>query len=376
MAGCKCPGSCACKIKKPRKPKVKKAVVGGRVKQPQIVIQGMPAVSTTAIPQGYPTLTVTSDAALKPKAKSIKTQTEIMAQPEIKEEVKEVPVRGSRKVGGPEIRIEPVIGFMPGMLASGKGLGPEIGEGVSELKGDSLFLSLPTKTPSQQLSLLKSKIVAGTTKQFPVLRATTGTQAGPSLTTTEVQTETPTRMTTAAQTNLIEHVGAGTQTSLKVRSPAEIAAIAKEQKEAGIVEGYKMGRAREAALRKKETKEMATETEPLLVNVAKGAKADIFNIMKEQEATGKIISLTGAGRPARPFNDSLALASPSPSPVRVPAPAHPLGSASSSSGVPGYTVIVKPNSGIVTDKAGVQHGFIARGGLVQKRPEPEVIDLS
>jgi len=137
-----------------------------------------------------------------------------------------------------------------------------------------------------------------------------------------------------------------------------------------------MGRAREAALRKKETKEIGTETEPLLVTVAKGAKADIFNIMKEQEATGKIISLTGAGRPARPFNDSLALASPSPSPVRVPAPAHPLGSASSSSGVPGYTVIVKPNSGIVTDKAGVQHGFIARGGLVQKRPEPEVIDLS
>jgi hypothetical protein len=74
MAGCKCPGSCACKIKKPRKPKVKKAVVGGRVKQPQIVIQGMPAVSQTAIPQGYPYLTVTSDADLSKKFKEKKTK--------------------------------------------------------------------------------------------------------------------------------------------------------------------------------------------------------------------------------------------------------------------------------------------------------------
>ena len=249
MAGCKCPGSCACKIKKPRKPKaLKKAVVGGRVRQPQVIIQGMPAVSTTAIPQGYPYLTVTSDAAAK---RSMTTQTETQAQPEIKKEVKEEPLR--------------------------------------ELKGESLSLFLPTQTPSQQLSLLKSKITAGTTKKFPVLRATTGTQAGPSLTTTgtqagpsltttEVQTEAPTRMTTEAQTNLIEHVGVGTQAT-------------------------------------KETREMATETEPLLVNVAKGAKQDIFNIMKQQEATGKIISLTGAGRPARPFNESLGLAYSSPSPV-------------------------------------------------------------
>jgi hypothetical protein len=243
---------------------------------------------------------------------------------------------------GSEIRVKPAIGFMPGMLASGKGRGPEIGEGVSELKGDSLFLSLPTKTPSQQLSLLKSKIAAGTTKQFPIVRATTGTQAGPSLTTTgtqagpsltttEIQTEAPTRMTTEAQTNLIEHVGAGTQagpslktamtqTSMKMKSPGEIAAIAKEQKEAGIVEGFKMGRAREAALRTKETKEMGTETEPLLVTVAKGAKQDVFALMKEQEATGKVLSLTGAGRPARSFNESVALATPSPSPPAAPAP--------------------------------------------------------
>jgi hypothetical protein len=273
---------------------------------------------------------------------------------------------------------------------------------------------------------LKSKIAAGTTKQFPVLRATTGTQAGPSLTTTgtqagpsltttgtqagpsltttEVQTEAPTRMTTEAQTNLIEHVGVGTQfgpsvvtggtqTSMKIRSPEEIAKIAREQKQFGIMAGYKQGRAREAALRTKETKEMGTETEPLLVNVAKGAKADIFNIMKEQEATGKVLSLTGAGRPKRPFDASLALASPSPSPVpvRATAPTVSVGSASSSSGVPGYTVISKPSSGIVTDKAGVQHGYVAKGGRVVQRgsasyPRPpaaasssfqeEVIDLS
>lgn len=153
MAGCKCPGSCACKIKKPRKPKaLKKAVVGGRQKQPQIVIQGMPSVSQTSIPQGYPYLTVTSDAALKPKAKSIETQTEIMA--------------------------------------------------------------------------------------------------------------------------------------------------------------------------KKETKEIGTETEPLLVTTAKGKLEDIFAVMKAQEATGKILTLTGAGRPARTFNESLALASPSPLPA-APAPVAP-----------------------------------------------------
>lgn len=315
VAGCKCPGSCACKIKKPRKPKVKKAVVGGRVKQPQIVIQGMPPVSTTAIPAEYPYLTVTSDPGLKPKAKSTQTETEIMAQPEIKEER----VRGSGKGRGPEIRVEPVIGFMPGMLASGKGRGPEIGEGVSELKGDSLFLSLPTKTPSQQLSLLKSKIAAGTTKQFA-----------------------PQRMTTAAQTNLIEHVGVGTQAT-------------------------------------KETKEMGTETEPLLVNVAKGAKQDIFNLMKEQEATGKIVSLTGSGRPARPFNASLALASPSPSPVlptRPAAPA-PVGSASSSEGVPGYTEVRPRTTEMRTLPTGVPGALykITRPARVVQMP-PEIIDLS
>jgi hypothetical protein len=349
MAGCKCPGSCACKIKKPRKPKVKKAVIGGRVKQPQVVIQGMPPVSTTAIPAGYPYLTVTSDAAQK---RSMTTQTEIQAQPEVKkekQEVKEEPLR--------------------------------------ELKGDSLFLSLPSKTPSQQLSLLKSKIAAGTTKQFPVLRATTGTQAGPSVTTTgiqagpsmattEVQTEAPTRMTTAAQTNLIEHVGVGTQTSMKIRSPEEIAKIAREQKQFGIMAGYKQGRAREAALRTKETKEMGTETEPLLVTVAKGAKADIFSIMKEQEATGKTLSLTGAGRPARPFNQSVALASPSLSPVR-PTPAVPVGSASSSSAVPGYTIITKPSTGTVIDpKTGLKYDYSYPGGQVKQMPVNEVIDLS
>ena len=157
VSGCKCPGSCACKIKKPRKPKaLKKAVVGGRVKQPQIVIQGMPPVSTTAIPQGHPYLTVTSDADLKPK-----------------------------------------------------------------------------------------------------------------------------RMTTSTQTDLIP---------------------------------------------KKEMKEMGTETEPLLVDVAKGAKRDVFSIMKEQEATGKILSLTGAGRPARPFSESVAFATSvdaSFAPAPAPAPAAP-----------------------------------------------------
>jgi hypothetical protein len=145
MAGCKCPGSCACKIKKPRKLIVRKAVVGGRVKQPQIVIQGMPPVSTTAIPQGYPYLTVTSDAAAK---RSMATQMETQA--------------------------------------------------------------------------------------------------------------------------------------------------------------------------KKETKEMGTETEPLLVTTAKGKLEDIFSIMKAQEATGKVLSLTGAGRPPRSFNDSLILATPSPSPAPAP----------------------------------------------------------
>ena len=129
-------------------------------------------------------------------------------------------------------------------------------------------------------------------------------------------------MTTEAQTNLIEHVGVGTQfgpsvvtggtqTSMKIRSPEEIAAIAKEQKEAGIAEGYRMGRAREA-LRQRETRE------PILVNVAKGRQEDIFNLIKEQEATGKILSLTGAGRPSRQFSESVFLANP-PAPV-APAP--------------------------------------------------------
>jgi hypothetical protein len=173
MAGCKCPGSCACKIKKPRKPKVKKAVVGGRVKQPQIIIQGMPPVSTTPIPAGYPTLTVTSDVdytkpfKTKERVKSVSTQTE---------------------------------------------------------------------------TILTSKPIA------------------------KIQG----RMTTKTQTNMVP---------------------------------------------KKETKEMGTDTEPLLVNVAKGAKQDIFSLMKEQEATGKTLSLTGSGRPARQFNESIFMASPSLSPV-------------------------------------------------------------
>jgi hypothetical protein len=325
---------------------VKKAVVGGRVRQPQVVIQGMPPVSQTAIPAGYPYLNVTSDVdytkpfKTKERVKSMSTQTETQAQPEVKEER----VRASGKGRGPEIRVEPVIGFMPGMLASGKGRGPEIGEGVSELKGDSLFLSLPTKTPSQQLSLLKSKISAGTTKQFPVLRATTGTQAGPSLTTTEVQTDAPIRMTTEAQTNLIEHVGA------------------------------------------KETKEMGTETEPVLVNIKQGMKRDVFSLVEEQQATGGIFSLTTAGRPKREFRESVALATPPPSPAPPPAapapapaaPAVPVGSASSSSSVPGYTVITRPSAGIVTDKkTGLKYSYSYPGGKVKQMPPvAEVIDLS
>jgi hypothetical protein len=152
-------------------------------------------------------------------------------------------------------------------------------------------------------------------------------------------------MTTAAQTNLIEHVGVGTQAT-------------------------------------KETKEMGTETEPLLVTVAKGAKADIFNIMKEQEATGKVLSLTGAGRPKREFGESVTLATPSPTPAPAPpapaAPAVPVGSASSSSAVPGFTFVTRPGRGIVTDsKTGLKYSYSYPGGQVKQMPPvPEIIDLS
>ena len=397
VAGCKCPGSCACKIKKPRKPKVKKAVVGGRVKQPQIVIQGMPPVSTTAIPQGHPYLTVTSDAdytkpfKTKKKAKSSNKSLEaaLIKQRDEMDKKFHITLNQIVEEGNEREKQQAKTGRTSQLIADAIAEGKQTKEEpMKELKGESRFLTkFELKTPSQQLSLLKSKIAAGTTKQFPIVRATTGTQAGPSLTTTEVQTEAPTRMTTEAQTNLIEHVGVGTQagpsvvtggtqTSMKVRSPQEIAAIAKEQKEAGIVEGFKMGRARESALRTKETKEMGTETEPLLVTVAKGAKQDIFNLMKEQEATGKIVSLTGAGRPARPFNDSLALASPSPSPVRAP-PSIPVGSASSSEGVPGYTEVRPRTTEMRTLPTGVPGALykITRPARVVQMP-PEVIDLS
>lgn len=369
MAGCKCPGSCACKIKKPRKPKVKKAVVGGRVRQPQVVIQVTPPVSTTAIPAGYPYLTVTSDADYTKPFKTKKKKANQI--------VKEGKKANQREMG----TMTAETGRASTLVADAIAETRNKEEPMKELKGESRFLTKPElKTPSQQLSLLKSKIAAGTTKQFPIVRATTGTQAGPSLTTTEVQTEAPTRMTTEAQTNLIEHVGVGTQAT-------------------------------------KETREMATETEPLLVNVAKGAKQDIFNLMKEQETTGKIVSLTGAGRPARPFYESFALASPSPSPVpvRVAPPvappaapvappavaaalnslgpnrstssmkslfkkepsAVPVGSASSSEGVPGYTEVRPRTTEIRTLPTGVPGALykITRPARVVQMP-PEVIDLS
>ena len=217
MAGCKCPGSCACKIKKPRKPKVKKAVVGGRVKQPQVVIQGMPPVSTTAIPAGYPYLTVTSD--VKQRVKSMSTQTETQAQA-IKEE--------SRGYGN--------VKTLNDYVMTGLNTG-----GPSELK----VHKNKTINPSRLLLQFPIKPKVEITKTFPTII-------------------------------------------------------------------------------KKETKEMGTETEPLLVTVAKGAKQDIFNIMLEQEATGKVLSLTGAGRPKRPFSQSVALATPPAPPApAAPAPAAP-----------------------------------------------------
>jgi hypothetical protein len=328
----------------------------------------MPSVSQTSIPQGYPYLTVTSDAdytkPLKTKKKTNGTTSLETALAQQRREMdrkfhitlNEIVQEGNereqqKKANQREMgTMTADTGRASTLVADAIAETRTKEEPMKELKGESKFLTKPDlKTPSQQLSLLKSKIVAGTTKQFPpvasqqaIVRATTGTQAGPSLTTTEVQTEAPTRMTTEAQTNLIEYVGAGTQAT-------------------------------------KETREMATETEPLLVTVAKGAKADIFNIMKEQEATGKVLSLTGAGRPARPFSESLALASPSPSPVRVPAPVPvaslqgPVGSASSSSGVEGYTEMRPARQGSVTNK-GRTYTYDLPARIVQM--PPEVIDLS
>jgi hypothetical protein len=322
---------------------MKKAVVGGRVKQPQIIIQGMPAVSTTAIPQGYPTLTVTSDADLKPKAKAVETGTQAR----------------------------------PPVATTGTQVRPPVATTGTQAR-------LPVAT-------------TGTQVRPPV--ATTEIQTRPPVATTEIQTEAPTRMTTAAQTNLIEHVGVGTQTSMKVRSPEEIAKIAREQKQFGIMAGYKQGRAREAALRTKETKEMGTETEPLLVNVAKGAKQDIFALMKEQEVTGKVLSLTGAGRPSRQFSESVFLANPPPAPAAPAAPAASVvapssvaaalrafgfgrltpsmprinnASASSSMGVPGYTVATPEQSIIQRRSAPSLRPPAAASSSFQE----EVIDLS
>jgi len=316
---------------------MKKAVLGGRVKQPQVVIQGMPPVSTTAIPQGYPYLTVTSDVDLSKKFKEKKTKGTTSLETALAQQRREMDKKfhitlneivqegnereQQKKANQREMgTMTAETGRASTLVADAIAETRTKEEPMKELKGESRFLTKPDlKTPSQQLSLLKSKIAAGTTKQFA-----------------------PTRMTTAAQTNLIEHVGVGTQAT-------------------------------------KETKEMGTETEPLLVNVAKGGKADIFSIMKEQEATGKTLSLTGAGRPARSFNESVSLATPSPSPVRAApaAPSAPVGSASSSSAVPGYTEVRPRETEIRTLPTGVPGALyrITRPARVVQMP-PEIIDLS
>ena len=340
VAGCKCPGSCACKIKKPRKPKVKKAVVGGRVKQPQIVIQGMPPVSTTAIPQGHPYLTVTSDPGLKPKAKS--TQTETQAQAEVKEEVKGEPLREQKFQKNKSVNPSRLLSEFPIKTPSQPQTATPAREEPFRTK-ETKEMGTETEPKKQKEAGISKRGFASFVEGFRQGRereAASRTKETKEMGTT---TEAPTRMTTAAQTNLIEHVGIGTQAT-------------------------------------KETKEMGTETEPLLVNVAKGRQQDIFNIMKEQEATGKIVSLTGAGRPARPFNASLALASPSPSPVPVrvaPAPSIPVGSASSSEGVPGYTEVRPRTTEMRTLPTGVPGALykITRPARVVQMP-PEIIDLS
>ena len=90
-----------------------------------------------------------------------------------------------------------------------------------------------------------------------------------------------------------------------------------------------------------------------------------------------MLSLTGAGRPARPFSASLALASPSPSPRPAPVPVAslqgPVGSASSSEGVPGYTETRPAREGNVTNK-GRTYTYQLPSRIVQM--PPEVIDLS
>ena len=64
---------------------------------------------------------------------------------------------------------------------------------------------------------------------------------------------------------------------------------------------------------------METQTEPLEVKVAKGQKLSVFELMKQQEQTGKTVSLTGAGRPFRENLETALAAAGAP----APAPAAP-----------------------------------------------------
>lgn len=67
---------------------------------------------------------------------------------------------------------------------------------------------------------------------------------------------------------------------------------------------------------------METQTEPLEVKVAKGQRKSIFDVMQEQEKTGKVVALTGAGRP--PFSANLETAlEAAGAPARAPAPESP-----------------------------------------------------
>ena len=289
MGGCnKCTGSCACKAKKPRVKKAPaKRVIGGRVKAPQVVIIG----DQKPLQNPYQTVVTTSMPGVNLK-------------PEVKEPQKKT---AATQTSVPPVSAATQTSVSPVSAATQTSVSPVSTETQTDTPTRSNIPSL-----REYLSIPPPSLVKGALKfsMKPAERKTTETQTIPSVTTTETQTI-PSVTTTETQTETVVP---------KRRKPYDAGFMSILPEVIKFEQGKKRGM-EIAAAKKPSMTTMETQTEPLELLVSKGQRKNIFEFMKEQELTGKVAALTGAGRPFR-ANVEEAM-SPTPPPPAVMAAGAP-----------------------------------------------------
>lgn len=324
--GCnKCTGSCACKAKKPRAKKAPaKRVIGGRVKAPQVVIMP-PAVPTAALPTGinpYQTIVSQSTPGVNKSTRGMQTmatETTETKTPSLSEfvstgspsfvkgAIKEA-LKYSRKINPSRLLIEPP---KPTLVETEK---PPITVTTERRINPSRLLNEPPKP----------KLVT----------SVVGTEAKPKTASLKEFISTP-------SPSLVQ---GALKYALRPPEPV-VKEKPKKSYKSGFMsilpEAIRLENVRQRAIGQKPSMTiMETQTEPLEVKVAKGQRKSIFDVMQEQEETGKTLALTGAGRPTSSVRDTDSGTPPAP----VPAPAPATFSDNLNTALSAFTPVLSPRS--------------------------------